>query len=203
MNHVDLCSGIGGFALGLHGADFRTVVFCEIDPFCQQVLKRHWPDVEIIDDLNAWISMPRFVSSGQAPNGGAQWARVRPDWIVAENTYHRWRSWVPELRRRLYQRGYASLPIRVRACEVGALHIRSRCFLVAYADSERLRQFKRWWCWQGWSLASEFATTRDWTPGTVGEVNGISHRLDRLRCLGNAIVPQIAEIIGKGISATT
>ena len=39
MNVLDLFSGIGGFSLGLERAGFKTVAFCEIEPFCQKVLK--------------------------------------------------------------------------------------------------------------------------------------------------------------------
>ena len=51
MRHLDLFSGIGGFALGLERAGFETVGFCEIDKFCQKVLKKHWPDVPIYEDI--------------------------------------------------------------------------------------------------------------------------------------------------------
>lgn len=37
--HIDLFSGIGGFALAAGWAGFRTVAFCEIEPYCQAVLK--------------------------------------------------------------------------------------------------------------------------------------------------------------------
>ena len=30
---LDLFSGIGGFSLGLDRAGFRTIAFCEIEPF--------------------------------------------------------------------------------------------------------------------------------------------------------------------------
>jgi hypothetical protein len=42
---ADLFSGIGGFSLGLERAGMRTVAFCEIDPYCRAVLRKHWPDV--------------------------------------------------------------------------------------------------------------------------------------------------------------
>lgn len=49
---LDLFSGIGGFSLGLERTGgFETVAFCEIDPFCQKVLKKHWPDVEVFKDV--------------------------------------------------------------------------------------------------------------------------------------------------------
>ena len=49
---LDLFSGIGGFSLGLERTGgFETVAFCEIDPFCQKVLKKHWPNVYIHDDI--------------------------------------------------------------------------------------------------------------------------------------------------------
>jgi len=39
LTHIDLFSGIGGFALAAQRAGFRTVAFCEIELFCQEVLK--------------------------------------------------------------------------------------------------------------------------------------------------------------------
>jgi len=49
---LDLFSGIGGFSLGLERTGgFETVAFCEIDPFCRQVLAKHWPGVPCYDDV--------------------------------------------------------------------------------------------------------------------------------------------------------
>ena len=39
MKILDLFSGIGGFSLGLERVGFETVAFCEIDKYCQEVLK--------------------------------------------------------------------------------------------------------------------------------------------------------------------
>ena len=52
MKHLDLFSGIGGFALGLQRAGFDTVAFCEIEPYAQKVLKKHWPDTHIYEDIH-------------------------------------------------------------------------------------------------------------------------------------------------------
>lgn len=50
---LDLFSGIGGISLGLERTgQFRTVCFCEIDEYCRKVLKRHWPDVPIVEDVH-------------------------------------------------------------------------------------------------------------------------------------------------------
>jgi DNA-cytosine methyltransferase len=53
MRIVDLFSGIGGFSLGLHRASekFKTIAFCEMDPFCTQILNKHWPDVPVYPDI--------------------------------------------------------------------------------------------------------------------------------------------------------
>ena len=51
MNVLDLFSGIGGFSLGLERAGMETVAFCEIDKHAQSVLRRHWPDVPIFEDV--------------------------------------------------------------------------------------------------------------------------------------------------------
>jgi len=54
MTVLDLFSGIGGFSLGLERTGgFRTVAFCEIDPFCRRVLAKHWPEVPCFPDIMA------------------------------------------------------------------------------------------------------------------------------------------------------
>ena len=59
MNHVDLCSGIGGFALGFEWAGLsRPVLFCDIEPWSRKVLRKHWPDVPIAEDVKELASDP-------------------------------------------------------------------------------------------------------------------------------------------------
>lgn len=54
MKHLDLFSGIGGFALAVDrvwpGSEH---IFCDNDPFCQQVIKKHWPTSKIYGDIRA------------------------------------------------------------------------------------------------------------------------------------------------------
>ncbi len=53
MNHLDLFSGIGGFSLSARWVwgEEHEPIFCEIDPFCQKVLRKHWPDAKIFTDI--------------------------------------------------------------------------------------------------------------------------------------------------------
>ena len=49
---LDLFSGIGGFSLGLESTGgFKTIGFVEKNKFCQKVLKKHWPDITIEEDI--------------------------------------------------------------------------------------------------------------------------------------------------------
>lgn len=47
MNVLGLFSGIGGFELGFQRAGFTIAAMCEIEPYAQSVLRRHWPDVPL------------------------------------------------------------------------------------------------------------------------------------------------------------
>ena len=53
MRLLDLFSGIGGFSYAAETliGGYETVAFCEMDEFCQKVLKKHWPQVPIFDDV--------------------------------------------------------------------------------------------------------------------------------------------------------
>src|SRR5580765_4704655 len=63
MRLLDLFSGIGGFSLGLERAGHETVAFCEIDPYCQRVLARHWPHVACYGDIRT-LTAARLAADG-------------------------------------------------------------------------------------------------------------------------------------------
>ncbi|MGM9698540.1 MAG: DNA cytosine methyltransferase [Prevotella sp.] len=45
-------SGIGGFDIAFENQGFSTQLQCEINPFCNQILNRHWPNVLKFLDIN-------------------------------------------------------------------------------------------------------------------------------------------------------
>ena len=51
MRHLDLFSGIGGFALAARWMGWHTAAFCERDPYCQKLLAQNFPDTPIHDDI--------------------------------------------------------------------------------------------------------------------------------------------------------
>ena len=51
LTHLSLFTGIGCSDLAAEWAGFETVLMCEIDPDCQKVLRKHWPEVPIIGDI--------------------------------------------------------------------------------------------------------------------------------------------------------
>jgi DNA (cytosine-5)-methyltransferase 1 len=51
LTKLSLFSGIGGDDLASEWAGIETVCFVEIDKYCQKVLKRHWPDIPIIEKV--------------------------------------------------------------------------------------------------------------------------------------------------------
>ena len=163
LTTVDLFSGIGGFARGLEATGhFRTTCFVEQDPFCQAVLKHHWPDVPILDDIrDAEIfdfpdPRPDLVCGGfpcqpfsQAGRQRAQddprhlWPEMlrvirelRPPWVVGENVVGLIKLGLDEVLTDLEGEGYATRTFNIPACATGAPHLRQRVWVVAHADSE-------------------------------------------------------------------
>lgn len=54
MTFGSLFAGIGGFDLGFERAGMRCEWQVEIDPYCQRVLAKHWPDVRRWDDVRTF-----------------------------------------------------------------------------------------------------------------------------------------------------
>ena len=126
----------------------------------------------------------------------------RPNWVLVEN--------VPALRVRgadriigaLEAAGYDCWPLVVGAVHAGAPHRRQRVFIVAHAASAGLEDGI------GQSAPSPPLLSSDgrrrWLPepGLGRVVDGLPARLDRrarLTALGNAVVPDVAEAIGRAV----
>lgn len=63
---LDLFAGIGGFSLGLkRTGGFQTVAACEIEKFPQAVLRKHWPEVPIYEDVRE-LTAERLAADGIA-----------------------------------------------------------------------------------------------------------------------------------------
>lgn len=80
VRHVDLCSGIGGFALAAKWIGWETVGFCEIDPWCQQLLAQNFAGVPQHDDIKTitaeivttWIADAVVHSKRVSGSGGSK-----------------------------------------------------------------------------------------------------------------------------------
>ncbi len=68
MRSLDLFSGIGGMALGLERAGFELAALCEIGPYCQTILKKHWPNIYLHNDVRTLD----YIKPGSEPD----------DWIL-------------------------------------------------------------------------------------------------------------------------
>ncbi len=165
LAHVDLCSGIGGFALGFQRAGLsQPVLFCDIEPWSRQVLAKHWPDVPIAEDVKELASDPRrlvpncdILSCGYPCQPFSQagvrrgeeddrhiWPEIftiieakRPRWVVCENVAGHISLGLDQVLSDLEGEGYTVQPFVVPACAVDAPHRRDRVWIIAaHADSE-------------------------------------------------------------------
>ena len=164
MKVLDLFSGIGGFSLGLERAGFETVAFCEPNPFCQAVLKHHWPTVPVYEDVRE-LSADRLVNDGitfdaicggfpcqdisvagkgaglAGARSGLWWefhrliAETRPKWVIAENVSALRSRGLDEVLGSLAALGYDAEWHCIPASAVGAPHRRDRIWIVAYPNS--------------------------------------------------------------------
>jgi DNA (cytosine-5)-methyltransferase 1 len=243
-----LFTGIGGLDLGLERAGMEIAWQCEIDPYCQQVLRKHWPEVKLYGDIRTVVDpepvdlicggfpcQPHSLAGKRLASADERdlWGEylrligdIKPRWVLAENVPGLLSSetgrFFGGVLRDLAEAGYDAEWASVPAASVGAPHIRDRVWILAYPrcepGSERKPRFGRrdYVFPQGTrGEAQERGADRELValvpgvhPGTPADwwaaqsrvarsANGLPNQLDRLKALGNAVVPAVAEALGR------
>jgi DNA (cytosine-5)-methyltransferase 1 len=239
MNVLDLFSGIGGFSLGLERAGFTTVAFCEIEPYCRAVLRKHWPSVPIYDDVRTLtaerlrtdgivcdlicggfpcqdISHSNPFATGIEGKRSGLWREyarlirdIRPRFVIVENvgalTFRGLEQILGDLAALRFD---AEWDVVSASC-IGAPHARNRLWIVAYpngAGLEGLEPARAALRSQQSSAPTEFGNEiihcgSVWSPleSYLRMGDGGPRPVDEIRSLGNAVVPQIPEMIGRAI----
>ena len=232
--HLDLFSGIGGFALAAQWNGIETLGFCEIEPFAKRVLTKNFPNIPIHEDVRRTEDFEQYAGRIDLLTGGYPcqpfsvagkqrgseddrhlWPamlsvikRVRPTWILAENVAGHIKLGLDEVLSDLEAEGYSARTIIVPACAVGAEHRRDRVWIIANSEcgnGEKLGVSERSVLEAGRKAPDRFVYARNYGVGwnTESRVlrsrDGVSFGVDRLKGLGNAIVPQVAAEIIKAM----
>jgi DNA (cytosine-5)-methyltransferase 1 len=236
-----LFAGIGGFDLGFERAGMVCRWRVEIDPFCQRVLQKHWPDVRRWSDIRTLFTTTperaedwkvdvicggfpcQDISNAGECNGidserSGLWKDyvriidvVRPRFVVVENVaallVRGMERVLGDLASLRYNAEWDCLPAAV----FGARHFRDRVFIVASSgevdDSHGIdkRRFRgQTETLRRWRENTGIGRCVGWGPwaaesGVGRTAHGIPGRVDRKRGVGNAVVPQVAEWIGRRI----
>ena len=232
---LDLFSGIGGFSLGLEATKgFYTAAFVEINPFCQKILRKHWPNTPIYSDIKTVYTKPQVfdVLCGGFPcqdvslaaQGNQQsilgersglWteylrliSEAKPTWTIIENVENLRHKGLGIILSQLALLGYDAEWNIIPAYGVGLPHVRKRLWVVAHANCHRIQgnspfplQGLRNIPWgENGRRAADLVGRPDFIASALLRAgNGIPNYMDRIKALGNAIIPGIAYLIGGAI----
>ena len=164
LRHVDLCSGIGGFALGFQWAELsKTIMFCDTEEWCRRILEKNFPETRIEKDVKELANDPeRLVPDHDILTAGYPcqpfsvaglrkgekddrhiWpflfkiiACKRPTWVVCENVYGHVALGLDKVLADLESEGYSTRTFIVPACAKDAPHRRDRLWIIAHSDSK-------------------------------------------------------------------
>lgn len=232
LSFGSLFAGIGGFDLGFERAGMVCKWQVEINGYANRILAKHWPHVRRWPDVRTWPQSDTErvdVICGGFPcvnisqlgdkagiddsvDGSGLWREairivciLRPRFFIVENVAEILFRGADRVFGDMATSGYDCRWECLPASAFGAPHQRDRFFGFCvdrnanggnggairevqniHSDAWRIRK-SEWW-------NSE--------PGMDRVVNGISNRVDRNRGLGNAVVPQVAEWIGRRIVET-
>ena len=228
MTFGSLFTGIGGLDLGLERAGMSCRWQVEIDPYARRVLERHWPSVQRWDDVRTfpppgWDGQVDLICGGfpcqDISDAGSRsgingersglWSEffrivclVRPRYVLVEN--------VAALSRRGLGRVLGDLAFLgcdaewgvLSSCRMGAPHTRERMFVISYPSGKRWNKGRGAEIHEGQQktpLDLERRAGRK-AESTVQRVaHRVPDRMERLKGIGNAVDPDVAEWIGRRI----
>jgi DNA (cytosine-5)-methyltransferase 1 len=225
VNELALFTGAGGGLLASEMLGWKTVCAVELDWYCRCVLIQRqndrffrsnfpiWDDVRTFDG-RPWRGRIDVISGGfpcQAYSKAAAgkntaddlWPEMRrivadvaPRYVFAENVS---REAIDQAADDLESMDYKTKAIELSASDMGADHIRSRCWLLAYSDNdgEFLRSINaetRWMQKLGESVWEDY-------PESLRVADGMAYRMDRLKAIGNGQVPLCAATAWRILSA--
>lgn len=153
------------------------------------------------DDRNLWPEMFRIIRE------------KKPTWVVAENVPGVVKMELDNILSDLEGEEYTCWTFIIPACAVDAKHRRDRLWILAHTNSQGLEKracerenlCKKWQTIERSGLQGAVIWSPE--PGLGRMVDGFSSRVDRhwhkerLKMLGNAVVPQVVEVIGRIILA--
>jgi DNA (cytosine-5)-methyltransferase 1 len=156
VRHLDLFSGIGGFALACQMVGgIKTIGFSEIEPYACSILKKHWPDVPNFGDIRTIKGIRADLVTGGFPcqpfsvagkrlgkeDDRALWPEMlrvideaKPRWVLGENVPGIISMELDRVLSDLESLGYSVWPIVIPACGLDARHRRDRVWIMGYAE---------------------------------------------------------------------
>ena len=167
---LDTFSGIGGFSYAAERlvGGFKTTQFVENNPYCQKILKKHWPHVPIHDDIKTYTAKPfqfdvlcggfpcQDLSVGGQRQGITPETRsglffelvriirlVRPRYVLLENVAALLNFGMDIVLRELSEAGYDAEWSVISAEQRGACHKRERIWIIAYPKHNGLSTAER------------------------------------------------------------
>jgi DNA (cytosine-5)-methyltransferase 1 len=230
---LDLFAGAGGMSLGLERTGgFTTVAQCEIEPFAQGILRKHWPEVPLYDDVTtadfAALGPVDLVTAGfpcqdisfagkgaglAGERSGLFWHVLRTAGLVGrpqlllENVAALLDRGMGAVLGALASFGYDASWHCIPASAVGAPHRRDRIWIVA--DPQRDEQSRQEPCVGPFGRMGRIKQSLAWDGGWKaalsalrGMDDGLSRSVHRTDMMRNAVVPQVVTEIGHAILAS-
>ena len=166
--HIDLFSGIGGFALAARWAGVQTVAFCEIEKYTQRVLRKNFPGIRILEDVRSFpaaqFRQPWLITGGYPCQPFSQagkrrgteddrhlWPEMfriirssRPVWVLCENVAGHITMGLDEVISDLEGEEYSVQSFVIPAQAVDAKHRRDRVWIVGHSSSITFNYSKNW-----------------------------------------------------------
>ena len=159
LYHIALFAGIHGFSYAAEQCGIETVAYSEVDPFCNAVARKHYPNAKPLGDIRnvnretapyadiiscGFPCQPWSVAGKQLGKSDTRWLgeemlrvfrELRTPFLILENVTGFIRMALDEMLIALEAIGYTCETFVVPAAGVNAPHRRDRLIILAYTNS--------------------------------------------------------------------